>query len=134
MEFWPEQTTKVLLANTYTLPTAQTVPATTPIALKSLTPTETISASPTISHSPSLPIIAGAQKLPPSQTTASLLSRLPGDVTLMLLSMLLLALAFDFYFAYRLGAVRIVGRHAAHFIFLGFMMMSLFIISKGAIL
>ena len=62
------------------------------------------------------------------------LAKLPFNLSLMLFSLLLIALFFDFYFAHRLGVMRVVGKHMAHFIFLGFVLISLFIVTSGAIL
>lgn len=56
------------------------------------------------------------------------------NYTLILVSLLFLALILDFYFAYRLRVIRITGKHLAHLILLAFVIVSLLIIAKGAIL
>lgn len=47
---------------------------------------------------------------------------------------LLTALILDFYFAARLHIIRIGGKNLAHFIFIGFIFLSLLFMTKGAIL
>jgi len=52
------------------------------------------------------------------------------------IGLLMLTLILDFYFAAKMGVLklRLTGKNFAHFIFLGFIVIGLFIISRGAIL
>lgn len=50
------------------------------------------------------------------------------------LGFLLLALALDFYFASKLNVIRIGGKNLAHFIFISFIFLGLFLFTRGAIL
>lgn len=52
----------------------------------------------------------------------------------LLVSILCIALLFDFYYAFKLNLLRITGKHIAHGIFLLVIVASFFIITKGAIL
>jgi hypothetical protein len=56
------------------------------------------------------------------------------DYAFLVFLLLILALISDLYFAYRLKIVRISGKHLAHFIFLGFVLISLVILTRGVIL
>ena len=47
---------------------------------------------------------------------------------------LLLALALDFYFASKFNVIRIAGKNTAHFLFIIFVLMGLFISTIGAII
>lgn len=60
--------------------------------------------------------------------------KLTFNYSFLLMGLLLLALIFDLYFAYKLNVVRITGKHLAHFIFLGFVVIGLLLITKGSIL
>lgn len=73
--------------------------------------------------------IAGAK----SETTLNL-SRLPLNTNFIMLIFLILALLFDLYYAYKLKVIRVTGKHIAHFIFLGFILASLIVVTKGTIL
>jgi len=48
--------------------------------------------------------------------------------------LLILALISDLYFAYKLKVFRFTSKHLAHFIFLGFFLISLIILTKGSII
>lgn len=74
-------------------------------------------------------IIQGPQKSGPFN-----MAKLPFNISMGLFALLFAVFAFDFYFAYKLGAMRVVGKHVAHFIFLGFIFISLLIVTGGAIL
>ncbi len=50
------------------------------------------------------------------------------------MSFLLLALLLDFYFAAKLHIVRVSGKNLAHFMFIGFIILGLIFLTKGAIL
>lgn len=65
---------------------------------------------------------------------ASLAKSLPKTATLVFFGMLLVTLLFDFYYAYKLKAYRVVGKHLAHFIFVTFILISLLIAARGVIL
>jgi len=56
------------------------------------------------------------------------------SINFVFLSFLLVALFFDFYFAEKFNLLRIEGKNLAHFIFIFFVLLSLLIISKGAII
>lgn len=56
------------------------------------------------------------------------------NINLVFLSFLILALAFDFYFAVKFNIIKIGGKNIAHFIFISFIIIGLLIFSKGAIL
>lgn len=60
--------------------------------------------------------------------------RMSLNFSVFLFGLLLMALAFDFYFAFKLRLVRVVGKHVAHFIFLAFMLISVIILTKGVVL
>jgi len=62
------------------------------------------------------------------------LTKISLDANLIFLIFLLLALGMDFYFAKKLGVVRLTGKNIAHFIFIFFLLISLFLIPKGIIL
>lgn len=62
------------------------------------------------------------------------LSSIPLNMNVTFLGFLMLALVLDFYFASKLNVVRIGGKNIAHFIFLGFIVVGLFLITKGAII
>ncbi len=67
------------------------------------------------------------------------LSRLPVlsisyRVQIIFLSFLLIALGLDLYFAFKFNVMRVAGRNIAHFIFIGFVIIGIIIITKGAIL
>jgi uncharacterized protein YkwD len=71
---------------------------------------------------------------PKQLAAATKASSLPYTASVILFSLLFVAFAFDLYFAYSLRLVRVGGKHMAHFIFIAFILISLAIISKGAIL
>lgn len=56
------------------------------------------------------------------------------DYAFVVFSLLVLSLISDLYFAYKLKIVRLTGKHFAHFIFLGFVLISLVILTRGTIL
>lgn len=56
------------------------------------------------------------------------------DLSVILVFVLLLALFLDLYFAHRLKVIRITGKNIAHFLFLSFILLALFFVTKGAIL
>ena len=56
------------------------------------------------------------------------------SINFVFLSFLLVALFFDFYFAEKFNLLRIEGKNLAHFIFIFFVLLSLLIITKGAII
>lgn len=55
-------------------------------------------------------------------------------VQLAFLVFLILALIFDFYYAFRSNVTRISGRNIAHVIFIGFIIIGIIILTKGVIL
>ena len=63
-------------------------------------------------------------------------SRFLFNFNLFFIITLMLVLIFDFYFASKMGIlkIRLTGKNLAHFIFLGFVILGLFIISRGSIL
>lgn len=56
------------------------------------------------------------------------------NINLVFFGFLLTALALDFYFASKLNIIRVGGKNLAHFVFIFFMFLGLFILSRGAIL
>ncbi|OGK21235.1 hypothetical protein A3C23_01850 [Candidatus Roizmanbacteria bacterium RIFCSPHIGHO2_02_FULL_37_13b] len=76
-------------------------------------------------------IVAGSR---PTDKTARILGQLTFNTSHLFILILIIALILDFYYAYKLNVVRLTGRHLAHFIFLGIIFISLFILKKGAIL
>ncbi len=56
------------------------------------------------------------------------------NINAVFFAFLLLSLALDFYFVSRFNIVRIGGKNLAHFVFVLFMFLGLFIISRGAII
>lgn len=56
------------------------------------------------------------------------------NYSFILIGLLFLALLLDLYYAHKLNLMRVTGKHLAHFILLGFVFVSLFIIVKGTIL
>lgn len=56
------------------------------------------------------------------------------NMDMVFLFFLFLALIMDFYFANKLGIVRLTGKNLAHFIFIIFLILSLIIIKQGVIL
>lgn len=56
------------------------------------------------------------------------------NINAIFFALLLLSLALDFYFVSRFNIVRIGGKNLAHFVFVLFMFLGLFIISRGAII
>jgi hypothetical protein len=56
------------------------------------------------------------------------------DINFIFLTFLLLALGMDLYFAKRLGVVRFTGKNIAHFIFVIFLLISLFYLPRGKVL
>lgn len=61
-------------------------------------------------------------------------SRFAFNTNLVFFSFLLLTLALDFYFVAKFHIIRVSGKNIAHFIFVFFILIGLFIISKGAII
>jgi hypothetical protein len=56
------------------------------------------------------------------------------NLNILFLSVLLLALLFDFYFAAKLNLIRVKGKNLVHFMFIGFIMIGAFIIIRGGII
>lgn len=56
------------------------------------------------------------------------------NINFIFLFFLVLALILDFYFANKLGVVRLTGKNISHFIFLVFLLLSLIFIKQGVIL
>lgn len=56
------------------------------------------------------------------------------NLNMLFLSILLIALLFDFYFAAKLNLIRVKGKNLVHFMFIGFIMIGAFIIIRGSIL
>lgn len=56
------------------------------------------------------------------------------NINAVFFAFLLLSLALDFYFASRFNIIRVGGKNLAHFVFIFFMFVGLFIISRGAII
>jgi len=56
------------------------------------------------------------------------------NMNVVFLGFLMLALVLDFYFASKLNIVRIGGKNVAHFMFLGFVLIGLLFLTKGAII
>jgi len=77
-----------------------------------------------------------------ADTSASVLSRETRKTSLLngfnlnavFMTFLIAAIIFDLYFASKSGIIRIGGKNIAHFLFLIFMFVGLFIISRGAII
>ncbi|MGB9707197.1 MAG: CAP domain-containing protein [Microgenomates group bacterium] len=56
------------------------------------------------------------------------------NINMIFLFFLFIALMMDFYFANKLGVIRMTGKNLGHFIFITFLLLSLLIIKQGAIL
>jgi hypothetical protein len=56
------------------------------------------------------------------------------NVNAVFFAFLLMSLGLDFYFATRFNIIRVGGKNLAHFVFVAFMFLGLFIISRGAII
>lgn len=108
----------------------KTLPKTIPTAL----PTHKPVLAPTETPSPTSIMIAAAKPEKPKNWTniASLFAGF--NISALFFLILFAALIFDFYYAYRLKLVRLTGKHIAHFIFIGVIFVSLFILKRGAIL
>ncbi len=113
-------------------PTKNLVPIAT---LEPETPTLAPTEEPTIA--PTNVVIAKIQNNPPRNANQGITFSqifLFNNTSSLFILFLVLALIFDFYYAYKLKVVRFTGKHIAHFIFLAVIITSLFIIRKGAIL
>ena len=62
------------------------------------------------------------------------IGNIPFNMNVIFLLFLMGALVLDFYFASKLKIIRIGGKNVAHFIFLGFIFVGLFLLTKGAII
>jgi len=62
------------------------------------------------------------------------LDKLTLNSSLIIFSLLLIVLVLDLYFAYKMGLVRITGKHFAHLVFLGIIILAILIIKNGAVL
>jgi uncharacterized protein YkwD len=80
------------------------------------------------------PLLPQALANEKSQKPLINVSKFSYDYSLLFFLLLLLALISDLYFAYRLKIVRISGKHMAHFIFLGFVLILLVTATRGVIL
>ena len=56
------------------------------------------------------------------------------NLNVVFVSFLMMALLLDFYFAIKMNLFRLRGKHLAHLIFLGFILMGIFFITKGSII
>ncbi len=72
-----------------------------------------------------------AQKTIPSSNNIIQLSL---NSSLIFLTFLIAALILDFYFAARLRIIRVTGKNMAHIIFIGFIVVGILLLTKGAIL
>lgn len=101
-------------------------------------PTKTATTAPTKTATPTVVVTIPAAQIgsikdkPLRQMPFSFFNSL--NFTYLLIGFLSIALLFDFYFAWKLRLVRIVGKHTAHFIFLAFALATIVIITKGSIL
>lgn len=69
-----------------------------------------------------------------SRTNSNTLSGISVNTSLIFMLFLVIAVSLDFYFANKLKIIRIGSKNLAHLIFIGFLIMGLFIFTKGAIL
>lgn len=106
-------------------------------AVISIAPTQPVATlEPTIMPT-DVPAVAKSENTSISRPKANIIAAtqaLPLRMTQFFLALLVAALGFDFYYAYKLRLVRMSGKHIAHFIFLMVIIVSVFIIRKGVIL
>ena len=87
-----------------------------------------------VTASPTKAAFVIAQNQPIKQTPGLFLGKFTYNSSRLFIFILIIAFILDFYYAYKLKVIRITGKHLAHFIFLGIIFISLFILRKGAIL
>ncbi|MFZ6035233.1 MAG: CAP domain-containing protein [Patescibacteria group bacterium] len=112
-------------------------PAGGSIAQNPPTGTEAETAPPAI-ETEKLPVSeTGAPQVLAKQATDSKPFNLPNfsfNMNAVFFAFLLMSLGLDFYFASKFNLIRIGGKNIAHFVFIAFMFVGLFIISRGAII
>ena len=117
-----EETT--LVVEMFGRPLLASEPEIRPIAVKAESPSET---KPAISEKS----VIIAQNSTPQYNK---IRQFSFNSSFVFLTFLLLAFVMDLYFANRLHVVRINGKNLAHLIFIGFIFVGIFLLTKGAIL
>lgn len=80
-----------------------------------------------------IPVVQEAKSIAPVQPRINVLN-FSFNLNVVFMAFLLLALAFDFYFASKFNIVRVGGKNTAHFMFIIFVLLGLFISTIGTII